>query len=192
MKVILSIVIGCFVLFSIIALQWVHLKNNANHLKENLIQNETYLASLKWELSEVYRLNNYKIEDFDLIDTCGYKQSILDIIGNSNKMVYKFSSSDCITCVESQLDKIKKRNNDNTIILVEINNQRWLRHFLAKNGIQTPTYSINRSIVSEDETHFFFVIDRNLLLMDVFRPLEDLPSLTDSYCEIVNNKYFNN
>jgi hypothetical protein len=79
------------------------------------------------------------------------------------------------------------------IILVSDESLRSLLHFKNENFINYPIYIIeydSLSIPLESLNFpYFFVVDKNFKVTNVFYPLTSMPELTEDYFRVLKNKY---
>ena len=91
------------------------------------------------------------------------------IIGDSTKLIMYFKESNCFSCVDSALNKIKrlaKLNDGEVIILTDISEYNKLKFIIEQNKIKYRFYSSN-SVLSlpynECNVPILFYLDKNLI-----------------------------
>ena len=149
-----------------------------SELKEcnlKLLEKKIALGSAIWAITQCHKYTNERIKDLD----DGYK------------LFYKFSLSDCSSCIESELKSIKGKMKS-VNILIETQSLRDFKAFVAINHIDTAkVFQIEKPIVEEVEPPFYFVTNRELYIKDLFFPMSELPDLAVEFYQIVQDKYLN-
>lgn len=166
-----------------------HFTKLLKETKLKLSKREIELNSVLWASGQCYLYNGCKIEDFKLINTNGKGLPLSSILDNNHKEFFKFSSSDCIECVEAELQLLKERVNP-IKILVETRDTRWLKAFIKSNHIAFNTvFRIEQPILEDAELPFYFVTNSELYIRDVFFPIKELPDFSINYHKAMRNKY---
>lgn len=154
-----------------------------------LAQNEVELNSVLWSNSQHYLYANSKITNFNVITIKGEKKPFSSILVNDFQIFYKFSSSDCIECVEAEL-KISKNEAQHTMILAETSDSRWLNAFIEANHINKESiFQIEKALLKEGELPFYFVSDNELYIKDILFPIKELPNFSADYYKTIRSKY---
>lgn len=94
-----------------------HFTNLIEKTELKLSEREIELNSVLWASSQCYLYTNSKIKDFNVVSSDGEKVSFSSMLDNSYKEFFKFSSSDCIECVESELQLLKEKIHPTTILV---------------------------------------------------------------------------
>lgn len=163
------------------------LKDNALRLSEK----EVELSSVLEAIGQQYQYTNYKIRDFNIISS-GKFQTFSSLLNNQYRIFFKFSSSDCIECIKSEL-KLLKNTALPIMLLIETKDSRWLKAFIESEQIASnAVFQIEESIIKDSELPFYFVTNQELHTRDILFPVKELPFLSVNYYQIMQNKYFNN
>lgn len=111
-----------------------HQKNEL--LKENalrLSEKEVELSSVLETIGRQCQYNNCKITDFNIIVN-GKSQTFSSLLNNQYRIFFKFSSSDCMECIKSEL-KLLKNTTLPIMLLIETKDSRWLKAFIESEQI---------------------------------------------------------
>lgn len=164
-----------------------------SELKEcnlTLLEKNIALGSATWTITQYHKYTNERIKDLDLIVNRQKRPFSLEF-NDEYKLFYKFSLSDCSSCIESELKNIKEKAKC-VNLLIETQSLRDFKAFIAINHIDTAkVFQIERPILEEAELPFYFVTNRELYIRDLFFPMSELPDLTAEFYQIVQDKYLN-
>jgi myo-inositol-hexaphosphate 3-phosphohydrolase len=144
---------------------------------------------------EIY-LNGKKFHrDVEISDGRGNRVELSQLI-DKDKLVLYFSENSCTECVDSELNKLNKRNqfadSGNVIILINASNRRYV-HQYQTNHQKIPVYEIktNQAQLSAIITPFFFILEEKTMRANAsFVPLKHQPEETDKYLNKVISDYF--
>ena len=164
-----------------------------SELKEcnlKLLEKKIALGSAIWAIKQCHKYTNERIKDLDLIVDRQKRPFSLEF-NDGYKLFYKFSLSDCSSCIESELKSIKGKMKS-VNILIETQSLRDFKAFVAINHIDTAkVFQIEKPILEEVEPPFYFVTNRELYIKDLFFPMSELPDLAVEFYQIVQDKYLN-
>ncbi len=164
-----------------------------SELKEcnlKLLEKKIALGSAIWAITQCHKYTNERIKDLDLIVDRQKRPFSLEL-NDGYKLFYKFSLSDCSSCIESELKNIKGKMKS-VNILIETQSLRDFKAFIAINHIDTAkVFQIEKPILEEAELPFYFVTNRELYIKDLFFPMSELPDLAVEFYQIVQDKYLN-
>lgn len=165
----------------------------SSKLKEdnlNLLEKNVMLGSAIWSVTQCHKYINKRIEDLDLIIKKQKRPFSMEL-NDECRLFYKFSLSDCSSCIESELKSIKEKMKF-VNVLIETQSLRDFKVFVTVNHIDTTkVFQIREPILEESEPPFYFVTNRELYIKDIFFPISGLPDLTVEFCQIVQDKYLN-
>ena len=148
-----------------------------------LLEKKIALGSAIWAITQCHK-------DLDLIVDRQKRPFSLEL-NDGYKLFYKFSLSDCSSCIESELKNIKGKMKS-VNILIETQSLRDFKAFIAINHIDTAkVFQIEKPILEEAELPFYFVTNRELYIKDLFFPMSELPDLAVEFYQIVQDKYLN-
>lgn len=164
-----------------------------SELKEcnlKLLEKKIALGSAIWAITQCHKYTNERIKDLDLIVDRQKRPFSLEF-NDGYKLFYKFSLSDCSSCIESELKNITGKMKS-VNILIETQSLRDFKAFVAINHIDTAkVFQIEKPILEEVEPPFYFVTNRELYIKDLFFPMSELPDLAVEFYQIVQDKYLN-
>lgn len=83
----------------------------SSKLKEdnlNLLEKNVMLGSAIWSVTQCHKYINKRIEDLDLIIKKQKRPFSMEL-NDECRLFYKFSLSDCSSCIESELKSIKEK-----------------------------------------------------------------------------------
>ena len=148
------------------------------------------MGSAVWAITQCNKYTNERIKELDLkVDR--QKRPFSLEFNDGYKLFYKFSLSDCSSCIESELKNITGKMKS-VNILIETQSLRDFKAFVAINHIDTAkVFQIEKPILEEVEPPFYFVTNRELYIKDLFFPMSELPDLAVEFYQIVQDKYLN-
>lgn len=138
------------------------------------------------------------LKDIILLNNNQKKVKLSSLVGGKEKLVFKFSPSNCSTCIQSgfaALRKIAKNiSNDQIIIITDKTNRREIRALANSMNLDYPIYLADdkdfNNILQKENIPFTFIIDKDLRMKDLFIPMKELPDYSDMYYRIIWKKYF--
>lgn len=164
-----------------------------SELKEcnlKLLEKNIALGSAVWAITQCHKYTNERIKDLDLIVNKQKLPFSLEF-NDEYKLFYKFSLSDCSSCIEFELKNIKGKMKS-VNLLIETQSLRDFKAFVAINHIDTAkVFQIEKPILEEAELPFYFVTNRKLYIKEIFFPMSELPDLAVEFYQIVQDKYLN-
>jgi len=192
MKKKLAIIIGValiiFTMFNIFKVN-VFLNNSNN----NFI--DIYKNQLKFIYSSNGEIINGNIKVYNK-----EKKSFLlrEILGNSPKLVFRYSELNCDVCVDLEVKKIKKMakviGENNVLMLANYRDLNSLLIFKKIHNLSIPVYNLeNQTLglsVDKINTPYLFVSDSSLATKSMFIPNKKYPNISDIYYEVIKKKYF--
>lgn len=138
------------------------------------------------------------LQDMILWDKSLNKVTLSDLVDDNEKLVFKFSPSNCSSCIQSSFAALKKIANiisDNQIIIIaDKANRREIQALSNSMHLRYPIYLVDEKefndILREENIPFTFVIGRDLIMKDLFIPMKELPEFSDMYYRVIWKKYF--
>lgn len=138
------------------------------------------------------------LKDIILLNNNQKKVKLSSLVGGKEKLVFKFSPSNCSTCIQSgfaAFRKIAKNiSNDQIIIITDKTNRREIRALANSMNLDYPIYLADdkdfNNILQKENIPFTFIIDKDLRMKDLFIPMKELPDYSDMYYRIIWKKYF--
>ena len=127
-----------------------------------------------------------------------YVYAISEFLNGEEKLVFKFSTSNCSTCVQSGFSTLRKlmRNlsSDQLLVIADRSNRREVRALANSLDLDFPIYMAEKGAFGDmllnENVPFVFVLGSDLRMKDLFIPMKELPDYTDMYYRIVWKKYF--
>ncbi|SDT52176.1 Protein of unknown function [Mucilaginibacter mallensis] len=122
-------------------------------------------------------------------DESGKEVPLKTLMDDKNKVILRFSPSDCLSCVNAQIDSIKRLSlsigSKNILLLVNYNSQNDLKILKKKYALGISIYNLPSERVSSSfETvpgPYFFLLSKDLSSSMVFTPSSTLPKCTSDY-----------
>lgn len=115
----------------------------------------------------------------------------------NHKLIYRFSKMHCESCVKASLNVLKKKVEligiDNVILLGNYDNNRIFFRTISEYNIEKiQVYNISSFNIPAEEIGFpyFFVLNNNLEISDVYIPNKITPTITNKYLKNISSKYF--
>lgn len=108
-------------------------------------------------------------------------------------LVFRYSELNCQSCVDAmltQLQKNKKFNNSNTLLLAWYNNPSYLYQFKRMNRLNLNVFSIKTTSLPPDTLNipYFYLLDKDLKVSNVFIPEEGDTASVASYLIFVEKR----
>lgn len=179
-------------------IKYTHCKKNNEILLSNAERKiENIMERYDISLYQSYRTNGIILDDIYLTDTNNEKSKLSKLFINRDIiLVCRFSEHHCDECTAYSIIKLINHLDmlglKNVVFLGSYENSKHAS-VITSNYSCVETYNIQSLNISVEEIHhpYYFTVDRNLRISDVFIPDRSFPHLTNRYLEIVNNKIFN-
>lgn len=171
-----------------------HLKKHHNKnqievqsLKEKLLYSEMTLGSYDATIAELKNsiLNHFEYEN-EIIPV----DVLNSVLEDRPLLVLRFEEVQCSDCVDQQIAFLKEMPEEIRVKIVLFGNyqrDRTMKIFKDINKIEFPVYNLDLSPSSFQNMHvpFYFTIDEDNVVSDVFVPIVDFPELTKKYLESI-------
>jgi len=176
------------------------LKKTKLLLEKNKIDLQLISEEMKEKVARDYMFRLIKLDSTMSL----YKASItnstkmFEIVKSKQILVLRLSKNDCNNCVGGvlkQLKSISEKIGDNNIAIIsDFESPREMGIFMRENDLHnelysTPPYSFDDEI--DKFTPYFFILDQEYIMKDIFFTLHTLEFLNLEYLNIVARKYFN-
>ena len=190
---IVTVIVILFVLifFNIFIFRSLRVKN-AN-LVINLYSAEHKTEELKGMLSNYFKFEGKVILENNIFTESDELLEIDSIFIKSPLIVFRFSKLNCTDCIVESINIIKSFLSNKRIkyiFISDYNNKRELGNFKRLNNIHEDVHNCNILINEEPSLPYFFILDSNLKVSDIFFPNDDFPELTNLYLKEIEQKYF--
>lgn len=152
-------------------------------VEQKLNEKEIEIHAMTWSITRHYKFcNNCKLNESIMANK-------MDIFhSNSSRIYYKFSLTDCETCIETELDNIK-RISIPISILIESYSNRNFRQFIQMHQLDpVNTFCINNPLLEVGEEPFYFVVSEERI-REMFFPVKENPDFSIEFLNIMQNKY---
>lgn len=123
---------------------------------------------------------------------------LTQILNEGPHLIVRFSERHCEECVSYILLKILRLTNVKSwnkkiILLASYQNQNALSVLMKKMAIKYPVYLIENLSIPSEEFNFpyCFILDKSMHINHVFFPDKYEFQLTNTYLELIENRYFN-
>lgn len=157
------------------------MKNKKDILYENLF--------LHW------KNENGKISDSIIWDETQSSIPSSILIGKGPVLIFRFSELSCITCIDDLLKHIDKQLQNkhvNFITIGDFENPRSLLAFKIVHQLKWPMFYSKKLLTNETVTPYFFILNENGTVSELFYPDNEFPELSSQYFGIIEEKYFSN
>lgn len=172
-----------------------HIRVELNEMIKNNNQLITRNDLLKEQVLKSVFANNIVWTDNINIYTAVDSISIKELIGNQYKLVLWFSELSCKSCVDAHYQMlVNKINFDNIVLLTSSKSTKIISSFRRINEVTKEVYSTNYNFDSAKMTlnsPCYFIIGKDLEMLDIFYPEKDNIELTEIYLDVIRSKYFN-
>lgn len=145
-----------------------------------------------------YTYNERHLSDFDVVTPEKQRIKLSSLLDDEYKVVFKYSSTNCSSCINSELEHIIKLSRhvpkNRIIVLGEFTNRRQFLASMKGHSIDFPVYQLETKafgdLLEKENVPFFFLINKELQVQDLFIPMKELPDFTDLYYQAILKKYF--
>lgn len=169
------------------------------NIKKNSLKQEEEIENLRSRvlLHSYYSGNYYLSEEFNLADTNGGLKIASEVFKKKSVILY-LNSNYCHTCVDDAIAKMrnskKKYSNIEFVVITRGYSLRELKLMQTNKNIQFPVYSVDNSKSSflekmkETPYPFYFVINDDLQVSNIFFPMKSSSILENRYFSQFNSK----
>ncbi len=174
--------------------------------KKKRESNQPALKSLpKHDSNEIFRVINRIRLRFEnqkilynpiIVSENGEEVTLKQLTNKNNKLiVFNFSEGSCDDCTIIELQKIKKifyqdKNKVRILVLAKYSNTRHLTVFKKTHGLDFEIFRTKEGLLKELNMPFYFVLDSDFILKDLYVPAKEIPDLTTDYFNIILKKHF--
>jgi hypothetical protein len=166
--------------------------------REKIIDFDNYYKLMLFREKATIQNNGMKLlSDMILRDENNNVTSLSDIIGNTPKVIVRYSAFACDICLE---EEIKQINNfiseigiENIIIFASNENIRSLIVRKKNLSFSVKTYRVEDTFIPFEKSNsnlFVFVLDKDFYVKAFFIPEKTLPDISKNYYETIQNKYW--
>lgn len=173
------------------------IEDSTRYFSDSLLQESTFRKVWELTIPLIYEFQSSKIDqNIFFLDEEEKKIPLSQIDLRTPKLVFKYSSLNCNTCVDEQIrlfkEISKKIGSENTLIITDYNTPRELTQFLRMNQIDNQILNLRSAKLTEIDNSlpYFFVLDTTYCLKELFVPLRDFPNSTLIYLNQIMKKYF--
>lgn len=168
-------------------------------LQEFVINSE--LHSLKVSFSASIENSNFKLEDVSVRDSLGNTLLLSDILSNKPKyvLVCRFSELHCESCIYFAVQFIRHSVDligaENIVLLGSYRNNRVFSRTMYSYGVHNLNfYNVGALTLpaERDRYPYYFILNRDLTVSNVFFPDRTTPSTTERYLRAINRRFFEN
>ena len=179
-------------------IRWVNKQSEVEVLTDQKRNYEQILSLLFGNMRMHYTYADRQLEDIVLTNKSKEEIWLSDLLKEGDALVFKFSSSNCSTCIQSGFTDLKQiaKNipQERLIVLADKSNKREIQALSNSMNLVYPIYLVNDTafsyILRDENVPFVFVIGEDLRMKDLFIPMKELPDYSDTYYRIVWKKYF--
>jgi len=145
---------------------------------------------------EHYYSDYIKLGKNIILTTENNKKIRLASIINKPTLVLRYSEFVCQSCVDNQIELLKKFGEEtgeqNVLIISTYDEIRNLIIFKRANQLNMDIYNIEKLKIPLDSENipYYFVIDESFTIKHVFIPNNGIVSLTEKYLDFIWNRYF--
>lgn len=153
-------------------------------------------------LNEITKISrqNFLLKE-SLYEQISFSEKEIDINHNLNNFPYfawRYFDQQCSSCVNEVLEIFKnhtlKIGTDNIIIFATAKNLNELKSWLISNGlsdIKIYLFEFDQFNFFKDlKEQYFFILESPTSGKMIFKPILEIPSLTEEYLEMIEIKYF--
>lgn len=129
--------------------------------------------------------------DLIIISTSKDTISIDSVVNNTPKLIIRYSSLNCHTCIDSLVQNAKQVSQllgrDNICLFANYNSESDFRQFWRTNNLYFRIYSVESKIINADDfdTPYMFVLNPDHTISHLFIPHKTIPEMTKWYLDII-------
>lgn len=155
-----------------------------NHQSNESVSLTDHFTMIKGNLMLQFSSDGHKMINVD-IGNDGHMK-IQDIVKIKPRLVFRFSSDHCITCLEAAMEALQlliddEFEFDNMVFLPKYHNKRAYNIFLKDNNINVNIYNVTDDLEIPAEKFgvpYFFVLMPDLTTLSTFIPAKELEQYT--------------
>lgn len=187
-NIIIAILLIVDICMMIVLLQ-VNSNNNTIIRQQYVNQNLAYDYRLTLQNDE----SRFFPNDIAIEDPQKNQVFIDSIIGNCPKLVIRYSSLNCHTCIDSLVTNAKNLSQilgrDNICIFAKYHSDSDFRVFWRTNNNYFRIFQAESQITRLDSINkpYMFVLNSNKTISHIFLPHKEIPEMTKWYLDIVTN-----
>jgi hypothetical protein len=115
------------------------------------------------------------------------------------KLIYRYDSYMCESCILNDLDRIRNDyfgiRKEQVFIIAGIRESREeeikvMNELMGLNYLAVPYSKMKLCKRDNNSLKYYAVIDKSGLVLSLFQPDENLPGLTNEYFKLIYNKWF--
>lgn len=135
--------------------------------------------------------NQLKLKDclLETVDEVRSKTTLKKAVGNSRKLILRFSETDCNVCLDDELKRLKefagKVGSEKIILIGSYTNTRDLFAFKQIRELNFPTYNISQEAfglpIEKNNTPFLFLADSTLVCSSTYLSVKEFPQYSERY-----------
>jgi hypothetical protein len=157
--------------------------------EESVLMNERDLLEVK-VLKQTMLNDGFRLSGGTTVEDASGKILLLkSLIKTDNRLVLRFSSADCVSCVNAQIDSLKKLSlqvgPENILLLANFDSPNDLKILKQKYALDMPLYNLSKAQVPSAFENvsgpYYFLLHKDLSTGMVFSPLPALPKCTGDY-----------
>lgn len=184
-----------------LAVQYYHVINNHKKIIDRLndySDKSLIFSSIKNNRVHEQEINGTKLNGETIIyDSKNNAHKLTDVI-TDNVLILRYSETHCSSCIEQQIDILKKCNDSlsisNVILLGThqdfIQMRRYLKHFQIPYQTYLITEELSAKIKDIGAPYYFILNEKYLRINNTFVPLKEFSTATFKYLHDVKQKYF--
>lgn len=173
-------------------------KNLVNNFQDNVKAEElnAFKASFKTNLKN----SGLPLNEISIKDSLNNANPLKKVFDNTQKqmLVFRFSKRHCESCVVASMEVLQKWigliGDKNILILGNYKNNKIFQRTMKEYGIKYPNVYNSESfdIPAEELGYpYFFVLNRNLEISNVFVPDKGLSKITTEYLKGIHKRFEN-
>lgn len=152
------------------------------------LQYEMLAELLAGNIKMHYANENRQLPDCQVTDILGNSSKLSSLFGSDHKLVFKYSTKNCSSCIEAELGNVTKIagkiGHDRCIILTEGKGLRQAAAFVKERDLKIPVYMIPEGeidILQKENMPFVCVMNKDLRTELLFIPMKELQGFSEQY-----------
>lgn len=156
--------------------------------REELLDCHMVTELLSNNIKAQYAFEDYQLSDCELLDAEGSRTHLSALFNkNEYKLIFKFSTQNCASCIESELENIvnvaKEIGKEHIVILTEGDGLRQVSAFMVERNVKISTFLICEKIgvLEKYNIPFVFVMNKDLQVRMLYIPIKELQGFSEQY-----------
>ncbi|MDD4819822.1 MAG: redoxin domain-containing protein [Flavobacteriales bacterium] len=167
---------------------------------DSLMQYKAILELLTSSSKAQFRYSGHIFKDFTVKDINNNEVPFSSLLDENNSVIFKFSKYNCSVCIEKEVERLAKLSEkvgeNRIIILSEGHSIRETLAFVQDRKLNIKVFTIPvgamDDVMEKENMPFVCIMNRDMKADMFFIPIKEMKSYTDSYHDIIFDRYLKN